>query len=454
MQLPTLQSPVTFASPLTLGAQPLLQQQPFQQPYPYPPLLVQSPPQQQVTSPPQAGARTETPEHPSDAEQILPLKGPIRFGNFDASFYDSEPVELGSLGLYGGIPGEDSPAVAGSPSLIGQTATAAVGIATDSAVPDDLPQLPPARVLSLSSSTHRAGSKFRPQLADIPASPAGKRSVQNSPLAGGAGNAHLRRPSHNRRRSEGDEKALKLEDISFFGKIPVNKDEREREKALAALLKEGGKDLKPPGAPSSIASATPSERGQPAGNAGNIVTAEVEQTSGRTAKPRTASTASSIATNDSAYTPQLSNAMPGSTDSSTSASVPSTTSVSGTSSPTEIVRPDSATFPPLPTLDVQAPTPDPDSERRDAGTPTPSPHPTSQAPKPVAGSPRSPKQKSSPVMQKTTPARKSDMSSPGSGSGGLKIRDAGGSPTRSPKEAKRGMEPSYAALASTGAADS
>lgn len=453
MQLPILQSPGAFASPLALGAQPLLQQQPYQQPYPYPPPLVQSPPQQQVASPLQAGARKQIPEHPSDAEQSLPLEGSIRFGNFDASFYDSEPVELGSLGLYGGIPGEDSPAVADSPSMIGQAVTAAGGTATDSAIPDDLPQLPPARVLSLSSGTHRAGSKFRPQLSDIPASPAGKRSVQNSPLAGGgAGHAHLRRPSHNRRRSEGDERALKLEDISFFGKIPVNRDEREREKALAALLKEGGKDFKPPGAPSSIASATPSERGQPAVNAVNSDSAEVAQTSGRTAKPRTASTASSIATNDSAYTPQLSNAVPGSTDSSTSASVPSTTSVSGTSSPTEIVRPDSATFPPLPTLDVQAPTPDP--ERRDAVTPTPTPHPTLEASKTAAVKPRSPKQKSSPALQRTTPARKSDTSSPGSGSGGLKIRDAGGSPTRSPKEAKRGPEPSYAALASTGSADS
>lgn len=172
-------------------------------------------------------------------DDTIPSPSSIRFGNFDAAFYSSEPTDMAGLGLYDAASSTDgSPlSLSGTPSF------------DDSIIPEEVALPPPVRLpsqqLASFAASMRAAQRFRPQLADIPASPAAKH------VAGP--DASSRRPSlqSNRRRSAGDEAGLGLGDVTFFGKIPVSKNEGEREKAMASLLKESGKDFKPTSVPSS-----------------------------------------------------------------------------------------------------------------------------------------------------------------------------------------------------------
>lgn len=172
----------------------------------------------------------------------IPSPSSIRFGNFDAAFYSSEPTDMAGLGLFdtSSTSSDTSPlSLSGTPSF------------DDSIIPEEVELPPPVRLppqqLATFTASMRAAQRFRPQLADIPASPAAKH--------GPGPDVSSRRPSlqSNRRRSAGDEAGLGLGDVTFFGKIPVSKNEDEREKAMAALLKESSKDYKPSSLPSSSA---------------------------------------------------------------------------------------------------------------------------------------------------------------------------------------------------------
>lgn len=168
----------------------------------------------------------------------IPSPSSIRFGNFDAAFYSSEPSDMAGLGLF-----DASSSTDGSPlSLSGGPAF------DDSIIPEEVELPPPVRLPSQQpanfAASMRAAQRFRPQLADIPASPAAKHvpSPLNKPDL--EESTSSRRPSlqSNRRKSAGDEVGLGLGDVTFFGKIPVSKNEGEREKAMAALLKETGRE--------------------------------------------------------------------------------------------------------------------------------------------------------------------------------------------------------------------
>lgn len=170
----------------------------------------------------------------------IPSPSSIRFGNFDAAFYSSEPTDMAGLGLFDASSSSD-----GSPQSFTGTPSF-----ENSSIPEEVELPPPVRLppqhLASFAASMRVAQRFRPQLADIPASPAAK----NMP----GPESSSRRPSlqSNRRRSAGDEVGLGLGDVTFFGKIPVSKNEDEREKAMAALLKESSKDFKP----SSVASSS------------------------------------------------------------------------------------------------------------------------------------------------------------------------------------------------------
>lgn len=207
----------------------------------------------------------------------------IRFGTFDAAFYSSEPAEMAGLGLFDGIPAFDSPAV----SLPDQASDLGLPAPDELSLPAPLQSAssaPLPNLRRLGSNNRIATLRYRPGLADIPASPA-KRSTPVSPDLS-------KRPSmHNRRKSAGDEAELALGDITFFGNVPVDKDENARIQAMNALLKEGTK---------------------------------ASSLSGTPRKVRRTSTSSST-TNDSSSLLQLANALPSSTSSSaslTSASTP------------------------------------------------------------------------------------------------------------------------------------
>lgn len=210
----------------------------------------------------------------------------IRFGTFDAAFYSSEPAEMAGFGLFDGIPAFDSPAV----SLPDQASDLGLPAPDELSLPAPLQSAssaPLPHLRRLGSNNRIATLRYRPGLADIPASPA-KRSTPVSPDLS-------KRPSmHNRRKSAGDEAELALGDITFFGNVPVDKDENARIQAMNALLKEGTK--------ASSLSCTPR-------------------------KVRRTSTSSST-TNDSSSLLQLANALPSSTSSSASL-----TSVSTPASP-------------------------------------------------------------------------------------------------------------------------
>lgn len=174
----------------------------------------------------------------SDSSSPIPSPSSIRFGNFDAALYSSEPAEMAGLGLFETISSSES-----SPSGM-MEAAARLEMAS---IPDDLPLPPPIRLPPQPSANFvvavKNAQRFKPQLADIPASPAVKGPMPNTRAdAGSLG----RRPSlqNGRRRSAGDEAALGLRDVTFFGNIPVNKSPNEREKAMAALLKENSRDTK------------------------------------------------------------------------------------------------------------------------------------------------------------------------------------------------------------------
>lgn len=181
-------------------------------------------------------------------DDSMPSPSSIRFGNFDAAFYSSEPTEMAGLGLFDASSSSDGSPLSfdGTPSF------------DDSTIPEEVALPPPVRLPPQQpanfAASMRAAQRFRPQLADIPASPAAKHVP--SPMGqGDVEGSSSRRPSlqSNRRRSAGDEVGLGLGDVTFFGKIPVSKNEDEREKAMAALLKESGKDFKPSSLPSSSA---------------------------------------------------------------------------------------------------------------------------------------------------------------------------------------------------------
>ena len=293
---------------------------------------------------------------------------------------------MASLGLYGGVPGVDSPQViSGASSVSGGTSS----LVDEAAIPDDLPQLPPARPLAVSMNAARVAARFKPELADIPASPGLQRSIPGSPGPAAMGS---RRPSHTRRKSAGDEKSLGLEDITFFGNIPVQRNQAEREKAMAALLRESSKDFRI------------SENGQ---------SVHGSQAGSRRGPQRTGSTSSGSTENESSSVPVSISAVPDSTDSS-AASVSSETASIPESGQEQSLSP------PIPNVEIQlsAPTPPlPEPEPRSTATPTPS----SAFRQVRSGGPTSPRLPTSPTLSMSPhvrPARGGSASS-------TKIRDAG-----------------------------
>lgn len=159
------------------------------------------------------------------APALLPQAGSIRFGNFDAAFYSSEPTELAGLGVF-------------ESDLVSEYATSpftdAVSVALS--VPEDLtlpsPRLP-AHALT-SSGVSKRGQKMPSPATDMQTKDSQKEATALPFL-------DSRRPSlHSRRRSAGDEAALDLRDVTFFGNIPVhNSSKTEGNGVVIALSKEG-----------------------------------------------------------------------------------------------------------------------------------------------------------------------------------------------------------------------
>ena len=162
-----------------------------------------------------------------DEENFL-VAGTIRFGNFDAAFYSSEPAEMAGLGLFNGIPGAESPFQSSLPSNLEPSVS----------MPDELP---PSPRLSFKSPGAPPAATPDPALSFQHGMINKSASVAKSSLS--------RPPMHNRRKSAGDEVELSLKDVTFFGNVPVDKDERVRKQAMAALLKESGKDFGKPESP-------------------------------------------------------------------------------------------------------------------------------------------------------------------------------------------------------------
>lgn len=318
-----------------------------------------SPPQPVPLMPPQALAGEALQVDGSSVRAQSPQpNGPIRFGNFDAAFYSSEPKDMASLGLYEGVPGIDSPQVISGSSSVSCGTSA---LLDEASIPDDLPQLPPARPLAVSMNAARAAARFKPELADIPASPAPQGSLAGMP-GGGLGS---RRPSHTRRRSAGDEKSLGLEDITFFGNIPVQRNQAEREKAMAALLKESSRDFR-----------ISESRG---GGGTSVHGSSQAESSPRKALPRTGSTSSGSTENETSSVPISVSAVLDSTSSSAASVTSESTSLSEAALPAQQQQAGEESPAPLPPVDIQliAPTPplptplQQQTEARSLATPTP-----------------------------------------------------------------------------------
>lgn len=210
-----------------------------------------------IVSPRLLNGPSHSPRPQEVQEEVLDASS-VQFGNFDADLYSSEPTEMAGLGLFeDSMMGPESPNTSGSASL-GSTHEDALppGNQFRSTVATHVPgqqaehYLPVRDFPSLNANANANANAlrfYRPQLADIPSSPATgtlaaatqkKRSNPAAPASVLA--SPVQRPSrHGRRRSAGDEADLGIEDVTFFGKIPAMKDEEEREKAVIALTKDG-----------------------------------------------------------------------------------------------------------------------------------------------------------------------------------------------------------------------
>ena len=274
-----------FPSPIPLGLEAVLPKHGREQPQLAP---VHASPIAEASSNPHQSPHergTHTLQQSEDQEDV-PLASSIRFGNFDAAYYSSEPAEMAGLGLFDGIPGADAP----DPSKPARKPE------ESPPAPDEAPQIPPVSVVparSQNAALPISTPHNRSELADISASPA-KRNTPASP------NMSRQPSTPNRRRSAGDEADLGLDDVTFFGDVPVNHNEGQRKQAMAALLKESCKDFK-------VSSLASSQR-----------------------KIRRTSTSSST-TNESSSLLQLRNILPSST--SSSASVASTSTSASPSEP-------------------------------------------------------------------------------------------------------------------------